>query len=372
MNFWAIGKAADVENAMAFIAKIKDGDTRRVQMLGHTLFSYKRRRKSGVNAVNHDESRNSNDSRIDDGVTAPDSRKSVGVAAPCAGMDDDQKMLSARQILEFRKVHPPATIQEAEMRVFSQWGEDGIIQWLLSRIPAPIPAFVEFGVENYRESNTRFLLQYDNWRGLVIDGSGDYMDSVRQSPLCWRHDLTALDAFINRDNINELIRAGGFEGEIGILSVDIDGVDYWVVEKLGAVNPQIVICEINGILGGDLAVTVPYKSDFARLGEHFSGQYFGASLKGMEKLLRSRGYSLVGINSNCVNAFFVRNDLAGNFHIADAAECWREPRHSDTRGESGELTHVRRLRDKLALIKDMMLVNLDTGEISPIYELYGL
>src|SRR5579859_7257876 len=65
---------------------------------------------------------------------------------------------------------PPASLQEAEFRVFSQWGEDGIIQYLLSKVAIAHDTFVEFGVGNYRESNTRFLLTNNNWRGLIIDG----------------------------------------------------------------------------------------------------------------------------------------------------------------------------------------------------------
>jgi radical SAM protein with 4Fe4S-binding SPASM domain len=287
-------------------------------------------------------------------------------------LGDEGKILFARLMLEFRKRFPPSTIQEAEMSVFSQWGEDGIIQWIIGRIPNPVPTFVEFGVENYQESNTRFLLLNNNWRGLILDGSKENMDSIRRSSLCWRHDLTAIDAFIDRDNINDIILSAGYSGEIGILSIDIDGVDYWVLKNIKVVNPQIVICEFNAIFGGDLAVTVPYKRDFDRLKEHYSGQYWGASLKAMETLLKNKGYSLLGINSNSINAFFVRNDLSGYFSLGDSSTSWLPPRHSDTRDINGELTLIRGVRDKLRLIADMPLFDISAGVLAKASDLFEL
>jgi hypothetical protein len=105
-------------------------------------------------------------------------------------------------------------IREAEFKVFSQFGEDGIIQYLVRQMGIPTAArnFVEFGVESYEESNTRFLLMKDSWRGLIIDGSDANMRIVRESSLYWRQNLTAVTAFIDRDNINGLIREGGFYG----------------------------------------------------------------------------------------------------------------------------------------------------------------
>ncbi len=99
-----------------------------------------------------------------------------------------------------------------EYQVFSQWGEDGIIQWLIRHIPIKEKRFIEFGVENYTESNTRYLLAGNNWSGLVIDGSEENIRYVKRDSLYWRHNLKAVAAFITAENINELIQehfAGG-------------------------------------------------------------------------------------------------------------------------------------------------------------------
>src|SRR6266404_297437 len=176
---------------------------------------------------------------------------------------DALKILAAQPMVQkIRDEISFPSLRDAEFKVFSQFGDDGIIQYLIHRL-APLPdSFVEFGVENYRESNTRFLLLNNNWRGLVMDSDEDSIRYIQKDDVSWRHTLTAHCAFINRDNINDLLAEAGFTGEIGLLSIDIDGNDYWVWEKLEVVDPVIVIVEYNSIFGSDLAVTIPYDPKF--------------------------------------------------------------------------------------------------------------
>jgi hypothetical protein len=194
--------------------------------------------------------------------------------------------------------------------VFSQWGEDGILAWLTSQLDGIARIFVEFGVENYQESNTRHLLQSRNWRGLVIDGSRENVADIRRQDFHWRHELSAVCAFIDRDNINALIGDRGFKGEIGLLSVDIDGNDYWVWQAIDVVSPAIVVCEYNAVLGDRLALTVPYQAAFLRSVAHHSCLYFGASIQAIIQLAERKGYTFIGTTSTGCNAFFVRNDYA--------------------------------------------------------------
>lgn len=232
-------------------------------------------------------------------------------------------------------------LSDAEFRVTSQWGEDGIIDWLVERLPIANRTFIEFGVENYREANTRFLLQNRNWRGLVLDGSDRYMADLRSEALYWRHDVIARPAFVTPDNINGLIAEAGLEGDIGLLSVDIDGNDYWVLDAITQVSPRILVVEYNPILGDQHAVVVPYRADFDRLAAHSSGLYFGASIAAIISLASRKGYAFLGTCSNGINAFFVRQDL---FHHVDG--CLEEKRawpalHRDSRDENGRLTYTR-------------------------------
>jgi hypothetical protein len=199
-------------------------------------------------------------------------------------------------------------LNDYEFRVFSQWGEDGIIQFLLRHIEIDNEFFVEFGVEDYTEANTRFLLVNNNWSGLVLDSNAENIAKIKNSPNHWNYDLRAVQAFITKDNINSILAENGVRGEIGLLSIDIDGNDYWVWRAMDIVNPVIVIIEYNHRFGADLAVTLPYDETFSRWTSGRPVVYFGASLKALCLLAERKGYAFVGCNTNGVNAFFVRKD----------------------------------------------------------------
>ena len=263
------------------------------------------------------------------------------------------------------------SLADVEFRVYSQWGEDGIIEWLVSRLPGIERSFVEFGVENFGEANTRFLLRNRGWRGLVMDGTAANMAHVRSQALHWMHDLVAVDAFVTAENINELITTNGFAGELGILSVDIDGNDYWVYKAIDCVNPAIVILEFNGVLGDRHAISTPYDPAFERLKAHHSGQYFGASITAMVSLAKEKGYTFVGTNSNGVNAFFVRDDLAPAITASiDRIVSWPS-RHRDSRDGNGVLTFTRGTQ-KAEQIAGLPVHNFENGTLQSIKSLMPL
>jgi hypothetical protein len=242
-------------------------------------------------------------------------------------------------------------LSEVEFRIFSQWGEDGIIQYLLSKIEIPRKIFIEFGVEDYRESNTRFLLMSNKWTGLIMDGNISNVTAIQHSNLYWRHTFSAKHAFVTRENINPLLLESDIEG-------DLDGNDYWVWEKIDVISPRIVICEYNSLWGVKHAVTTPYSSDFQRSKAHYSNLYFGASLQALCLLGRKKGYTFVGCCSAGNNAFFVRNDVALPFLNLKAefiASCARE-----SRDEQGNLTYLKR-DDQLRLLSSLPLWNLESN-----------
>ncbi len=231
----------------------------------------------------------------------------------------------------------PRSFDRAEFRVYSQWGEDGLIQYLINKIAIPKPIFIEFGTEDYAESNTRFLLQNNNWAGLLIDGSPENIEAIKRDGLYWRHNVKAECAFITRDNINELITKNGIAGDIGLLSVDLDGNDYWIWEAITVVQPRIVICEYNSLFGPDACVTVPYKADFVASQAHYSGAYFGASLAALELLGRKKGYRLIGSNSAGCNAFFVREELCAELPVKTSREAYVRSQFQNLMDETGQL-----------------------------------
>jgi hypothetical protein len=286
--------------------------------------------------------------------------------------NDDVRLALGSLECRLQEVAAPRTLNDAEFKVFSQFGEDGAIQFLLRHVEVPSTAFVEIGVESYRESNTRFLALHDNWRGLALDGNRDHVDFIERGDLGWRADVTPVQGFVTADNLNTLLKTHGFDGELGLLSIDVDGMDYWLLEALEAARPAILVVEFNANFGDTHRVTVPYSPDFVCGEAHWSMQYFGASLAALEQLAAGKGYSLVGATKNAVNAFFVRNDLLGDLETTSAAQAWRPSRFLSSRDEAGALTRVRDHRERLRLIRDLPLLDLDSGQLRPIADIFGV
>lgn len=270
-----------------------------------------------------------------------------------------------------RSMKQISSIQDVEFKLTSQWGEDGIIDWLIERanIPPASHSFVEFGVETYREANTRFLLQNRNWRGLIMDGSPDMVAAVKADGLYWKYDLTAKPAFIDRDNINGLISGSGFKGDIGLLSVDLDGNDYWIWEAIEVVRPIICICEYNAVFGDVYPVSVPYDPQFRATQAHFSNLYFGASIIALKSLAAQKGYRFVGTTAAGNDAFFVREDYARRFADDSLMHCTPQPSKArGSRGPDGQLTYAKGL-ERLQLISSLPVINTETGATIAIRDL---
>ncbi|MCG3772044.1 MAG: hypothetical protein JW384_03245 [Nitrosomonadaceae bacterium] len=267
-----------------------------------------------------------------------------------------------------RSVTHLRTLSDAEFCGFSQWGEDGIIDWLVERLPGIPRIFVEFGVEDYRESNTRLLLKLRNWHGLVMDGSQKHIADIMRQDIYWRYDLIAKCAFIERENVNNLIASSGIRGEIGLLSVDIDGNDYWVWQALDVVKPVIVVCEYNASFGDVCRVSVPYQPDFRRTGAHHSNLYFGASLPALIELATQKGYVFVGTNSNGCNAFFVRNDRAADVRKSIGEVRSFPSTFRESRDNLGQLTFARG-ESRVDVIRHLPVFDFDANAVKPLADL---
>jgi hypothetical protein len=262
-------------------------------------------------------------------------------------------------------------LTQVEFGVYSQWGEDGIIEWLISHTCLPNRRFVEFGVEDFREANCRFLLVHRNWKGLVMDGSTANISALKQEDISWRQDLKSKAAFITRENIDQLICEEGFAGDLGVLSIDLDGNDYWIWESIQSVNPAIVICEYNSMLGDIACLSVPYEPGFQRFRSHFSGAYYGCSISALKHIGNKKGYTFVGTNSNGINAFFVRRDLA-----TDVLALLEEPvafpsRHRGGRKADGSLAFEVAL-ERLHRVVHLPVIDVVTGKTAPLGEIEHL
>lgn len=263
------------------------------------------------------------------------------------------------------------SIQDAEFSVFSQFGDDGIIQYLIHQVNPEPQRFIEFGTQDYRESNTRFLLMNNNWKGLIIESDTSCIESVKQEEIYWKYDLTAVNRFVDSDNINQIFIESGFSGEIGLLSIDIDGNDYWIWESINVVDPIIVIVEYNSVFGPDYALTIPYDPKFYRTNAHYSNLYWGCSLKALCLLAERKGYVFVGTNSNGNNAHFIRKDKIRDLQSVSIQIGYTESKFRDSRDQQGNLTYISG-SDRLRIIKDMKVYNIESRALETIESLFGL
>ncbi len=229
----------------------------------------------------------------------------------CIGNDYFEKkiFLMGKKISSNQKIKSKIkNLTEVEFSVFSQWGDDGIIDWLCKNIPIKNRIFIEIGTENYRESNTRFLLMNKNWSGHLFEGNSKFVNEIKTQSIYWKYDLNAHNIMVDKSNIDKKIKSLNLPKEIGLLSLDIDGIDYWVWEKISVVEPIIFVCEFNSVLGDKRAITVPYNSKFYRSKYHYSNLAFGASLEAFKLLSKKKNYRFIGTNLNGVNAYFIKEN----------------------------------------------------------------
>lgn len=283
---------------------------------------------------------------------------------------DEIKINQGRILSEMLVRTERPELHNYEFKVFSQWGEDGILQYLTANLDIRNKTFIEFGVEDFFESNCRFLMMKDIWRGFVIDGSEKNIHRLRNSYFFWQYPLASKVAFITADNINELLDESKFDRNLGILSTDIDGVDYFVLEQaLEQWRPSILVVEYNALFGSDRAVSVPYDREFQRRLAHFSNVYYGASLPAFVHLASSFGYSLVGVNGAGSNAFFVRNELLNARVRAVKTEAvFRDSSFREGRDADGTLALANGAA-RLRPIYELPLVDVVSGEPLKVGEL---
>ena len=197
-------------------------------------------------------------------------------------------------------------LNKYEYQVYSQNGEDGIIQEIFRRIGTTSKFFVEFGASNGIECNTLLLL-VQRWKGCWLDGSEENIKFIRKKfGFLIGTQLSVMKSFITAENIEDSFSALQVPEELDLLSIDIDGNDYWVWKAISRYRPRVVIIECNPLFPPPIEFIIPYGAD-----KIYSPNtsHSGASLKSLEILGREKGYALVGCNFLGGNAFFVRSDL---------------------------------------------------------------
>jgi len=241
---------------------------------------------------------------------------------------DDDKGIKVAQFLNDNLFNNPKyagskRLNKHEYQVFSQNGEDGIIQEIFNRIGYTNKYFIEFGVENGLECNSTNLL-YKGWSGFWIEGSEASCNQIAQrfKDMIDGGRLKVQNAFINAENIQGLFDNAGAPVEPDLLSIDIDYNDYHIWKAITKYKPRVIIIEYNSAFRPDTHFVVKYNPK--RIWDRTS--YFGASLLALEQLGNEKGYHLVGCVFSGSNAFFVRNDLVNDlFEAPYTAENHYEP-----------------------------------------------
>ena len=232
--------------------------------------------------------------------------------------DEHINLVLSRQELSSRaKI---GNINLFERRIYSQNGEDGIIEVIFGAIGTTNKYFVELGVENGRECNTRHLLEEQGWHGLMIDCIDNNHPLIKKE-------------FITAENINDILMKYDVPERFDLLSIDLDYNDYWIWKAIKNYVPRVVVIEYNATHGPSESRVAEYEPYHRWDGTN----YFGASLLALDRLAHLKGYVLVGCDSKGVNAFFVRNDLVeDHFEIRAVEELYKPPQY----GKSVNGVHV--------------------------------
>ena len=204
---------------------------------------------------------------------------------------------------------------KSEAKVCSQNGEDGVLQYIFSKIGVTSKRFIEFGAGG-ASSNTELLLKSFGWYGLMIDGDDNQLLELNKRlrrEKVHTERLKLVKSWITVDNINSIFSEADFTGEIDLLSIDIDGNDYWIWQTIEVVKPRLVVIEYNASFGQNESVAVKYSPNFDRFSCESNGYIHGASLQALSKLAKKKGYSLIYCDHTGTNAFFLKSDLLNFF-----------------------------------------------------------
>jgi SAM-dependent methyltransferase len=206
----------------------------------------------------------------------------------------------------------PAELTAWELRAFSQNGEDGVLAEILVRAGAPVRSFVEFGAQSGREGNCIFLADVAGWNGVFMEADAEQFAELQRKYRAVER-VTTLQAKVTPEDVQQLFERAGVPAEPAVVSIDVDGTDYWIWEALVDYRPRVVIIEYNSMLDVERRLVQPRDQD-----AWDGSDYFGASLGAIRALGESKGYRLVHVDLTGSNAFMVREELAeGRFPTGD-------------------------------------------------------
>ena len=213
-------------------------------------------------------------------------------------------------------------INKYEYKKTSQNNEDGIIDFIFSKLKINNFNTIEIGFDYFENNSINIIKKIK--KGLLVDGSEEKVFLLKKifKFTYPKKNLKVLNILVNKQNINSII-SENFEknDEIDFLSIDVDGIDYYLFQELNF-RPKIICIEYNFWYGKNLKCSIPYLENFVW---EMGSLYSGASLLALNDLANSKDYHLIAIESSCVNAFFIRGDLKHNFEILDPEKSFKNP-----------------------------------------------
>tara|TARA_B100000315_G_scaffold114032_1_gene104481 strand:- start:703 stop:1641 length:939 start_codon:yes stop_codon:yes gene_type:complete len=256
-------------------------------------------------------------------------------------------------------------LEEVDFKIFSQFGEDGILDFLLYKLNIKKPKFLEIGIGDYRECNTRYIYEKNSCKGMVVDRNKDLEKKISRIVKLWRGDLTIIEEVVTSKNILDIICKNNFDKNLDLFSLDIDGNDYWVLKVLPEKFSKIVVLEYNALFGPNLEITTPNLENFDREKYHYSHLCYGASLKAYIKLMSEKKFIFLGTNLACNNAFFVNEDEKSKLNLTlpniEDLKKYTKSYIRDSRSPDGKLNYLS-YKEKLKTISNCKIVDISQKE----------
>jgi hypothetical protein len=255
---------------------------------------------------------------------------------------------------------------DAEVKVFSQWGEDGILDYIFERLGISKPKIIEFGAGNLAECNSRYLAESRNASVYAIDAREGLISNILKLEIYWKNAIYPVEDWITPKSAKiHFAEAFCKMGGIDLVSMDIDGNDYWVARELSLLNVSVIVVEYNPIFGATASVSVPNDDKFDRTDKHYSNLYYGASLMAWINLFREQNFEFIGSNRVGNNAFFIKRKLLSfiTFPIPNQTdlEMYVDWRVRESRNKDGQLSFLNPDESR-NLIFDLPLVETVTGK----------
>ncbi len=261
---------------------------------------------------------------------------------------------------------------DAEVKVYSQWGEDGILDYICELIELAKPRVLEIGAGNFVECNSRFIAEFRNASVVAVDARADLLNASLHS-LKWKNHIELVNEWITPNNINSIIEfAEQNMNSVDIFSLDLDGNDYWSLESANLSQFKIVVVEYNALFGSSYEVTVPRNDRFERHKQHASGLYYGASLKAFVELLEHKEFIFIGTNRSCVNAFFIKKNLRSKFETLKIHDLdkYVDSTIRESRDSFGKLSFLAGI-DRNIAIESLPLWNIASQEMINVRDVFS-